>query len=89
MQDDLPERLKGLYDRLKLFPEAGKTPEGTVLKKDAYLALLSLRKLLEREVMPALDELRKVQADMVEIPRLDLDRPASEQGLGPKGDSEA
>jgi len=43
-----------------------------------------LRKLIEREVIPALHELRRIEADMVEIPRLSLDRLASEQGLGPE-----
>ena len=81
VKDDLPERLEGLYARLKDFPEAGRTPEGTLLKKDAWLALLDMRQLLEREVIPALFELRAIEADTVKVPRLSLDRPASEQGL--------
>lgn len=43
-----------------------------------------LRKLIEREVIPALHELRALEDDIVTIPRLSLDRPASEQGIGPK-----
>lgn len=43
-----------------------------------------LRKLIEREVIPALHELRALEADIVMIPRLSLDRPASEQGFGSK-----
>ena len=41
-----------------------------------------LRRLIEREVIPALHELRAIEADTVVIPRLYLDKPASEQGLG-------
>lgn len=45
-----------------------------------------LRRLVEQEVIPALLELRAIEADTVKIPRLSLDRPASEQGLGPDAD---
>lgn len=54
MAPDLPDRAQGLYDRLKAFPEAGRVEGGTVLKTDAWLALLDLRQLMEREILPAL-----------------------------------
>lgn len=43
-----------------------------------------LRRLIEREVIPALLELRRGDYGAVVVPRLSLDRPASEQGLGSK-----
>lgn len=57
----LADRTQALYDRIKFFPEGGKTTEGTVLKRDAYVAFLDLRQLLEREIIPALERMEKAQ----------------------------
>jgi hypothetical protein len=46
-----------------------------------------LRRLIEREVVPALLELRAIDDDTVTIPRMSLDRPASEPGLGSDADA--
>mgnify|MGYP007063538290 CR=1 FL=1 len=46
-----------------------------------------LHRLIEREVVPALRELRAIDDDTVMIPRMSLDRPASEQGLGSDADA--
>lgn len=51
---ELHDRLQGLYDRIKAFPEAGRCEHGTHLKTDAYVAFLDLRKLIENELLPAL-----------------------------------
>ena len=61
MSAGLPERIEGLYDRLKDFPEARHTEQGTFLKPDAWLALLDLRQELEREVIAALYRLRDLE----------------------------
>ena len=50
----LAERTEALYRRINLFPEESFEGERVYLKRDAYLALLDLRQLLEREVIPAL-----------------------------------
>lgn len=54
MDNTLPERTQALYDRFKAFPEAGRVNGQWVMKPDAYLAMLDLRQLMEREVLPAL-----------------------------------
>lgn len=51
---EMHDRLQGLYDRIKDFPEAGRCEHGVHLKSDAYVALLDLRQLIEREILPAL-----------------------------------
>lgn len=53
----LHDRLQGLYDRLKEFPEAGRCEHGTHLKPAAFTAFLDLRQLIEKEVLPALHRL--------------------------------
>ncbi|GEN99414.1 hypothetical protein NSE01_12470 [Novosphingobium sediminis] len=50
----LHDRLNGLYDQLRDFPEGGRCEHGTYLKPRAYVAFLDLRQLIEREVLPAL-----------------------------------
>lgn len=70
----LSERTADLHRRLREFPEAGKRGEETVLKKDAWLALLDLRQLLEREVLPALRKLERIEADTVEIECIELSK---------------
>lgn len=62
----LHDRLKGLYARLAEFPEGGRCEHGVHLKRDAYVAFLDLRKLLEDEVFPVLYKLE--QAGQVEAP---------------------
>lgn len=78
----LAERTKALTQRLSTFPEAGKRGDDTVLKPDAWLALLDLRQMLEREIIPKLYELER---DTVEVPRLDMGKPGPRGGLA--GDS--
>ena len=51
---ELHDRLQGLYDRLKAFPEAGRCEHGVHLKPDAFVAFLDLRTLIEKELLPAL-----------------------------------
>lgn len=60
---DLPDRVEGLFDRIKAFPEQGKRGDDWLLKPDAFLALLDLRQLLEREVIPALYRLREMEKE--------------------------
>ncbi|NML93824.1 Lar family restriction alleviation protein [Novosphingobium olei] len=55
----LHDRLKGLYARLAMFPEGGRCEHGVHLKRDAYVAFLDLRKLLEDEVFPLLHKLEQ------------------------------
>lgn len=50
----LAERTEALYRRINLFPESSFEDGRVYLKRDAYLALLDLRQLLEREIIPAL-----------------------------------
>lgn len=78
MNEDLPERIEALYDRLKVFPEAGKRGDDWILKPDAFLALLDLRQLLEREAIPALYQLRQLNADQ-----------RSKGGMGKLGEKKA
>ncbi len=51
---DLHDRLEALYHRLREFPEGSRCEHGAHLKNDAYVAFLDLRKLIEKEVLPAL-----------------------------------
>lgn len=51
----LAARTQGLFDKIKDFPEAGRCEHGTHLKRDAYVAFLDLRQMLEREIIPALE----------------------------------
>lgn len=60
MAPDLPERADALYRILADFPEA-QTPAAPVLKPHAFVAFLDLRQLYEREIGPALHELRRLQ----------------------------
>jgi hypothetical protein len=55
----LHDRLKGLYDQLRDFPEAGRCEHGTHLKPRAFVAFLDMRQLIEREVLPALYQLER------------------------------
>lgn len=50
----LHDRLQGLFNALKDFPEAGRCEHGVHFKPKAYVALLDLRQLIENEVLPAL-----------------------------------
>ena len=50
----LHDRLQGLFDRLKDFPEAGRCEHGTHFNPAAFTAFLDLRQLIEKEVLPAL-----------------------------------
>lgn len=50
-----------LFDRIKEFPEAKWTDDGLFLKKEAGTSFLNLRQMVEREIIPALDELRRQQ----------------------------
>jgi hypothetical protein len=59
MTDSLHDRLQGLFDKLKDFPEAGRCEHGTHLKLAAFAAFLDLRQLIEKEVLPALHELER------------------------------
>ncbi|MBY0394835.1 MAG: hypothetical protein K2Q27_16405 [Novosphingobium sp.] len=54
MTNSLHDRLQGLFDRVKDFPEAGRCEHGTHLKPDAFAAFFDMRQLIEREVLPAL-----------------------------------
>lgn len=58
MTPDLPDRAQALFDRFKAFPEAKFTTDGAFLRRDAYLAFLDLRQMMEREILPALAEHR-------------------------------
>ncbi len=51
---ELHDRLQALFDRFKNVPEARFTDEGVLLKRDAYVAFLDARKLIETEVLPLL-----------------------------------
>jgi hypothetical protein len=51
---NLHDRLQGLFDRLKVFPEGGRCEHGVHLKPDAYAAFLDMRQLVEKEVLPVL-----------------------------------
>lgn len=62
----LHDRLKAYYDRLAMFPEGGRCEHGVHLKRDAYVAFLDLRKLLEDEVFPLLHQMER--AGQVEAP---------------------
>ncbi|WP_408591196.1 hypothetical protein [Novosphingobium sp.] len=62
MTDSLHDRLQALYDRLKSFPEASRCEHGVHLKRDAYVAFLDLRQLIEREVLPALASKERTSA---------------------------
>jgi hypothetical protein len=57
--DELLQRLQGLFNRLKDFPEAGRCEHGVHLKPDAFVAFLDLRQLVEKEVLPALHRRRQ------------------------------
>lgn len=57
MTDSLYDRLQGLFDKLKDFPEAGRCEHGTHLKPAAFTAFLDMRQLIEKEVLPALHDL--------------------------------
>lgn len=70
MANNLAARTQALYDRLKDFPEAGRVEGGTVLRKDAWLALLDLRQLLRNEIIPALEQAERDEQEWVTIPRL-------------------
>lgn len=61
MAPDLPDRAQLLFDRIKEFPEAKWTDDGLFLKKEAGTSFLNLRQMVEREIIPALDELRRQQ----------------------------
>lgn len=69
MDNTLPDRTQALYDRVKNFPEAGRKGGDWIMKPDAYLAMLDLRQLLEREILPALHAHREC-GEFVAIPRL-------------------
>ncbi len=56
---NLAERTEALYRRLSDFPEAQYAEGRVYLKTDAHLALLDLRQLLEREIIPALYRMDK------------------------------
>jgi hypothetical protein len=60
---DLHDRLQGLFDRLKEFPEGARCEHGTHLKPDALAAFLDLRQLVEKEVLPALHRSRNRRSD--------------------------
>lgn len=70
MTHDLPERTQALFDRIKSFPEAGRINGQWVMKPDAYLAMLDLRQLIEREILPALHAHREC-GEFVAVPRLE------------------
>jgi hypothetical protein len=53
-RQELHDRLQGLFDRIKEFPEGGRCEHGVHLKRDAYTAFLDLRKMIETELLPAL-----------------------------------
>jgi hypothetical protein len=59
MTDSLHDRLKGMFDQLKDFPEAGRCEHGTHLKPAAFTAFLDMRQLIEKEVLPVLHELER------------------------------
>lgn len=58
MTDSLHDRLQGLFDQLKDFPEAGRCEHGTHLKPAAFAAFLELRQVVEKEVLPELYRLK-------------------------------
>ena len=53
----LHDRVQGLFDRLKDFPEAGRCEHGTHLNPAAFTDFLDLRQLIEKEVLPLLHNL--------------------------------
>lgn len=55
----LHDRVQGLFDRLKDFPEGARCEHGTHLKPAAFAAFLDLRQLIEKEVLPALHQLER------------------------------
>jgi hypothetical protein len=59
MTDSLHDRLQGLFDKLKDFPEAGRCEHGTHLGPAAFAAFLDLRQMIEKEVLPALHQLER------------------------------
>lgn len=54
---NLVARTQALFDKLKEFPEASRCEHGAHLKPAAYAALLDLRQLVEREIIPALERM--------------------------------
>lgn len=56
---NLHDRVQGLFDQLKDFPEAGRCEHGTHFKPAAFAAFLDLRQLIEREVLPALHRIER------------------------------
>lgn len=59
MNDSLHDRLQGLFDALKDFPEAGRCEHGTHLKPAAFAAFLEMRQMIEKEVLPALHRIER------------------------------
>jgi len=70
---DLHARLEALYHRLRDFPEGARCEHGVHLKRDAYVAFLDLRKLIETEVLPYLGQASTAPA-----------RPAGDAGPSPR-----
>lgn len=56
MKSDLPQRAHALFKRFDAFPEAGKQGEFFLVRGDAWVAFLDLRQMMEREILPALEE---------------------------------
>ncbi|NBW09743.1 MAG: hypothetical protein EBR82_17140 [Caulobacteraceae bacterium] len=52
--ESLHDRLQGLFDQIKDFPEAGRCEHGTHLKPAAFATFLDMRQLIEKEVLPLL-----------------------------------
>lgn len=59
----LHDRVKTLYARMANFPEESRCEHGTHLKRDAYVAFLDLRKLIEDEVLPVLHKVEATRPD--------------------------
>jgi len=63
MKPDLPDRARMLFGKFNEFPEAGKHQGYFLMRPEAFAAFLDARQLWEREIAPALDELKKLQEE--------------------------
>lgn len=57
----LADRAQMLFDKIKAFPEAGTEAGFFRVRPDAWVAFLDLRQMMEREILPALAELERLQ----------------------------
>jgi hypothetical protein len=51
MQPDTYDRMQNLFAKFSSFPEIGHTPDGVIVRKDAFVAFLDARQLIEKEVL--------------------------------------